>query len=207
VLYDRAKVFTAHRKNAVLGAVREGDLVIDVLSKKVVKIMRFLKNCWDLLLKLERAVMIFACLGITALVFLSVMMRYVFKINYVGLEEITIMVAFWVYFIGAAYCSYDESHISADLMTNFIPEGKFKRFFIAVRSAVTAYLFIMAAYYSFDLIQYAIESDTRTVSLKMPLEYMYISICIGLCLMAFYSVIHMVKYFRKAFNPGEEALN
>lgn len=175
--------------------------------KKVVRFMSILKQGWNFLLKLERAIMIFSCLAITGLVFISVIMRYILKVNYVGLEEITIMAAFWVYFIGAAYCSYDESHISADLLTHFIPEGSFKRYFMAVRSAVTAFLFIMATNYSFDLIQYAINSNTRTISLKMPLQYMYISICTGLCLISFYSVYHMVLYFRKALRPGEEASN
>ena len=119
-------------------------------------------------------------------------MRHVLHMNYIGLEEVTTLIAFWIYFIGGAKCSYDNTHISADLVSVMMPENTGKKIFVLIRSIITASLFLLATYFSFDLIEYAIINKTTTISLHMPMQYMYFSIPVGLILMSMYTIYHVV---------------
>ena len=69
-----------------------------------------------------------------------------------------------------------------------------KKVFLFVRSIITMILFGLAAYFSFDLISYAISSKTTTTSLHLPMQYMYASIPVGLVLMTLYAAYHVVRH-------------
>ncbi|MDY3868644.1 MAG: TRAP transporter small permease subunit, partial [Pyramidobacter sp.] len=70
---------------------------------------------WNTLLRLQRIVMLLTICITTLAVFIEVIMRYIFKTPLVGIEELAAYVAFWLYFIGGTYGSYERSHISADM--------------------------------------------------------------------------------------------
>lgn len=151
-----------------------------------------LRKIWRGFLSLEHITLFIMCMLLVLLIFSSVLMRYVFKINYIGIDDLSTLTGYWIYFVGAACCSYEQSHISADLATVLWKEGKSKQIFLLIRSIVTAVLFLIATYCSFDLIVYAFEAGTTTISLKIPLQYMYAPICTGFVLMSIYQCYHVV---------------
>lgn len=159
--------------------------------------MKVLKKLWNRLIDVENIILFVASAALIVMIFSSVVMRYVLKVNYVGLEEISTLIAFWIYFVGGAKCSLEESHISADLISVMMPENKFKKIFVLIRSLILAVLFAIATYFSIDLITYAIESGKSTISLHIPYQYMYASIPIGLGLMLMYSIYHFLMNVRK----------
>lgn len=55
---------------------------------------------WDLLLRFQRFVIIVSSLFVVASIGATVVLRYIFKTDLYGLEEIVVIFAFWLYFMG-----------------------------------------------------------------------------------------------------------
>ena len=60
--------------------------------------------------------MIIGSIASTGCMVYSVVLRYCFKQNFYGSDEVIMLFAFWLYFMGAVYGSYENSHIKADLL-------------------------------------------------------------------------------------------
>ncbi|TRZ96342.1 MAG: TRAP transporter small permease subunit [Dehalococcoidia bacterium] len=58
----------------------------------------------------------FLFLLITILMFSEVVLRYVFQSPIFGIEELCILLAMWLYFIGLGYATYDRNHITVDIL-------------------------------------------------------------------------------------------
>ena len=56
----------------------------------------------------------------------AVIKRYIFSGNFYGSDEIIMLFAFWLYFMGAVYGSYEDSHIKADLLNVYIKNMRIK---------------------------------------------------------------------------------
>ncbi len=82
--------------------------------------MRFLdaiKNspAWKFVLWLQRALLVLSSLFVVLIMCVTVLLRYVFKSDLFGMEEIVVIAAFWLYFMGSSYGVYDQSHVKRTL--------------------------------------------------------------------------------------------
>ena len=75
---------------------------------------------WKLLLSIQRLVMVVSTVTVVITLALVVLARHVFHYNFLGYNEVIIVAAFWMYFIGSAYGSWEESHITADILSQFV---------------------------------------------------------------------------------------
>ena len=73
---------------------------------------------WKILKSLIEWLMIICSVGCSGVIIISTIMRYFFTKNWYGSDEIILMFAFWLYFMGAAYGSYENSHIKADIVAS-----------------------------------------------------------------------------------------
>ena len=83
-----------------------------------------LKSLWKALLQIEHFVVIACCAAMVLLVFDNVLMRYIFKTSFQGMEDLIMLFAFGIYFIGAALSSREETQITADVMSLFIKKPR-----------------------------------------------------------------------------------
>ncbi|PKL01653.1 MAG: hypothetical protein CVV55_08465, partial [Synergistetes bacterium HGW-Synergistetes-2] len=66
---------------------------------------------WKFLLKLQKALLVLSSCFVVLIMCVAVLLRYVFKTDLFGIEEIVVIAAFWLYFIGSSYGVYDKSHV------------------------------------------------------------------------------------------------
>lgn len=168
---------------------------------------KIFKTLWDYLLKFEYAIVITCCIAIVGLVFFTVILRYVFKTSFQGMEELVMLFAFGIYFIGGAIGSHDESQISADVMSIFIKRPKSVFSLRAVQNVIDAILISICGVFATRQMLFVLGEGSRTVGLKLPTWIIYTIILVGLFLMAFYSVYHFINYLvkRRALSkPGCE---
>lgn len=166
--------------------------------------MKVLKQIWNFLLSIERGILVVANLGVVLLVFSSVIMRYVLKINFGGLEELVVMVAFWVYFMGGVYGSYEGSHISADIISIFIKDERKHVWLQFFRSIITAIILFVASYCAWELVSYTLSTGAKTSVLKLPMIATYIPVALGIWMMNFYTVVHAILYGRQLFKKDNK---
>lgn len=119
--------------------------------------------------------------------------RYVFKANFYGYEEIAVLVAFWFYFIGAAYGAYNNTHVSADVVDAYLKEGTAKRLLTVVRNIVTCAVCGIFAFYGFEFFDFGFRGPMGNFQFlptsmvwRIPLWTSYAAIFAGLIFMEVY---------------------
>lgn len=137
-----------------------------------------------------------------------VVMRYGFEANLFAYEEWILVIAFILYFIGAAQGSYDNTHIKADIInewiTNPVVKRRYNLFILALEISICAVL----AYWGFlmiveDLGEYP--DLAATIVYKIPLAVPHGFIFLGFVLMTFYTVVHFVQLL--GAKPDEQSHN
>lgn len=63
----------------------------------------------------------FCGIALTCVIFAAVVMRYCFKLDFFGSEEIILLFAWWMYFLGGIGGSQEDSQIKADMVEVFAP--------------------------------------------------------------------------------------
>ena len=109
-------------------------------------------RAWDALLKLQRLLAAISTIIVVFELGIVVVCRYIFEINVLGYDEIILIGAYWMYFIGSSYATWEESHVSADVLAIFVSERarqKLSLFSKAVQVAVGIPMVIL----SFDLVR------------------------------------------------------
>lgn len=153
---------------------------------------------WDIFLKAQRVVMLMTICICTSAIMAEVVMRYIFKISIVGIEELAAYIAFWLYFIGASYGTYERSHIKAELTHMFLKNPKYYATSRAITSfisvALSGYATMLAYHYSEWGIRRMEQSSATFFGSTYPVLYFQFSLLIGFSLMCFYFFVEFLQW-------------
>jgi len=154
-----------------------------------------------LLLKAQRGILVFCSLLMAAVFATVVVLRYVFQSDLFAYEEWVLLAAFWLYFIGGAQGSFDDSHIRADILSNWLrrPEHvwRVKQLRLLLELLVTATLTVLAGLMVFEEISRYPNWATTTVW-NIPFMAPRFGIFLGLLLMAFYAGLQLYAIRHRA---------
>jgi len=145
------------------------------------------------LLKAQRLFMFLSCLLITIGLSITVFFRYVFKLDVFGIEELQLIPTFLLYFLGAAYASYERSHITADMVDSFVKSEKAKQSIRTLNAIVTLVVSLIFTYWTIKHFIWSYETRGTTAAWKLPVFIPYGIVMLGFVFISLYSVMHMVK--------------
>ena len=74
--------------------------------------MKLLKKADQALNRVQNWILVITGTAITAMILVNAACRFL-QIDWFGSEELTMFVAFWLYFVGSACASREDTHISA----------------------------------------------------------------------------------------------
>jgi TRAP-type C4-dicarboxylate transport system permease small subunit len=80
-------------------------------------LMKFVKGIHYGTLNIERAIVIFLLLSLTATMFAQTVARYVIGKGFFAIEQFVGYFAVWLYFIGSAYAAYERTQVSAEIVS------------------------------------------------------------------------------------------
>lgn len=158
---------------------------------------------WKAIVHAEKFILVFASAAAALVVFAGVIMRYVLKTDLFGIEEIITIIVMWLYFIGGAYGSYEDSHIKADMLPALIKNPKALKALSIFIYAVSAVLLTVIAIWGLQYAQWSILTSGQTPGWRFPLIISQIPITIGFVLMWFYAIHHMIRAILKKSNNYE----
>lgn len=164
---------------------------------------------WSGLAKFLRFGLIVSSCLVTLITFASVIMRE-FNINFLGYEEILIICAFWLYMLGTAYGSYENSHIKADVIVIMMPEGFTKSLIAIIRNVLSLILGFIFFLWALQLFQWTVEMANKTPVWRIPMTVSQSSLLFGLTFATFYNAVYLYdeikafisKYIKK--NASDE---
>ncbi|SKC81496.1 TRAP transporter small permease [Maledivibacter halophilus] len=154
-------------------------------------------SLWKGLLLLQRWILTITSILAVLIIVTSVVMRYVFKSDLFGIEEILIIVAFWLYFIGGVHGSYERSHIKADLLSIYIKNERAKLILSFVETFITCIVAIVLSFWGYKYFIWGIEMGAKSPGWKIPLVISQSPIFFGFVLMTFYFIYHLIIDFKK----------
>jgi len=169
-------------------------------------LLRILKSLDEGAAYLQRVILILVSIFVICTMFTGVIARYVFQAPIWGMDELTGHIAVWLYLIGAAYGTYDRSHIKAEFIHLII---KNRRTLIIIRAVSTAIAAVVAGYmtmWSYGYIHWSIIKHEVTPTLQWPTVYFQFPILVAAILMSIYFLVETLDYVRDACRqraPGE----
>lgn len=156
---------------------------------------------WNALNKFLRVGLIISSSLVTLITFGSVVLREL-NMNFLGYEEILIICAFWLYMLGTAYGSYENSHIKADVIVVMMPEGFTKSLIAIIRNTLSLVLGFIFLLWALQLFQWTIEMGNKTPVWRIPMTVSQSSLLFGLTFATFYNLVYLydeIKAFIKNY--------
>lgn len=163
---------------------------------------------WTFLFRIQGFVLFVLMFGVTVLVFAQVVMRYVLRMPLMGIEELTLFPAIWLYMLGGANASMERKHIECNVLSVYVTNPFALRVLDVAKSLISLGVCLWLTYWAFEYFQYSLRVWKTSNLLYIPLFFGESAIFISLVLMAFYTVVelgdHLIR-FRSLLSGKEEA--
>ncbi|MEM6462017.1 MAG: TRAP transporter small permease [Pseudomonadota bacterium] len=155
---------------------------------------------WDLLLKIQRLIMLTSIVLTTTGIIVEVVMRYVFRSSFIGLQELAAYFALWLYFSGAAYGTYTRSHITADLTHLVITKPYYLALQKFLTNLISCCLLIYIIPWGWRYFEWGItrreQSSSTFLGSTYDIVFFQSAIFYGIILMAFYCFIETIQWLK-----------
>ena len=161
-----------------------------------------LSNIEKILLRFERAIMLSVGLLLPAMITVGVIFRYILKTDLYAIEEFEVFLAIWFYFMGSAYASYKKQQITADILQAMVKSFATRKLVAIIASLIMVLVSIAFCYYSFDMMAYSWDKQSRTAVWKLPLVWEYLAVLLGFIIMTVYSIRDFVHACKRT--PNDE---
>lgn len=165
------------------------------------------KNIVDRIVINAFSIVCFLCtVSLTLIICVATFFRYILEGNLYGYEEWVKLLAFWLYFMGAAVGAYNRTHVSADLVNAYLSEGKLKDSLTALKDFVTVSVAALFAWYGYEFFMFGFMGPLgtgiaipKTSVWRIPLWVGYLSVFLGLLFMVYYFARDFVLSVRELF--------
>lgn len=151
---------------------------------------------WRLLLKIQRLIAVVSTIIVIVVLGIVVVARYVLEVNVLGYDEIILVGAYWMYFIGSSYASWEESHIAADILSQIAPPRS-KVLLSLISKIIQVIIGIPLIYLAFELLKWDMHANPVTIDWGIPLLIPQSSIFVGFLLMTFYSFVYALRDYHR----------
>jgi len=135
--------------------------------------------------------------------FLVVVLRYILHSDLFAYEEWLLPLCFWMFFLGSAVGTYEDSQIKADILESWIKNPKViwwrKVTLTVIELIITLFLVYWAVLMLADELA-AYPQWQATIALRIPFAVPRFGMFVGLSFMAFYSALHL--YVLLTLGPG-----
>lgn len=155
---------------------------------------------WIKILEFQKVVLIISSIFIILAMSSLVLMRYVLKINLYGIDEVIMVSAYWLYFIGSSYGTYERSHITADFVTSYVKNPRANFFITTIVSLITICISLVYTVWSVDFLVWGLENKASSSALGIPLVLTQIPITLSFFLMTFYFIANLLVDIKKFRN-------
>lgn len=164
-------------------------------------------NLFDRIVINTFSIVCFTCtVTLTLIICVATFFRYILEGNLYGYEEWVKLLAFWLYFIGAAIGAYNRTHVSADLVNAYLPDGKVKDSLTVLKNFITVCVAALFAYYGYVFFMFGFMGPLgtgiaipKTSVWRISLWVGYLSVFLGLVFMVYYFARDLVISLRELF--------
>jgi len=143
---------------------------------------------------------------VTLTVVLQVVLRYIFKAPLFGLEELSRLIAVWVYFLGAIFGIKQDSHVQGDVAGLLFNTRRSRSVIKTITWCLSLLLCVFFLYHSAKYSAWLYGTGERTTGLWWPRIISVGSMFFGATFMTLYSIVNFIKYLNKAVTQSREMI-
>lgn len=137
---------------------------------------------------------------VAAMEFYQVVMRYIFEIPVMGLEEMLVYPTLWLYMLGSVNASREDSQIKANVLEVFLKTDRAKLIVRVIADVLTLVTAMWLTYWAWEYFNYALRMWKESATLYIPTFYAECALFIGLVLMTFLAAVFLFKNGKHLFN-------
>ena len=159
-----------------------------------------LQTSVDTLIRIKAAILIASSLIMAFVFFFVVLLRYLFDADLFAYEEWILVIAFWMYFIGGAMGSYENTHIKADFLLSLFKSIRSKWLLVLFTQLLELGVSLVLTYCAWLMVADEISAYPqwqKTAALEIPFLLPRVGIFLGFCLMTFYIAMHLYSGWRQ----------
>jgi TRAP-type C4-dicarboxylate transport system permease small subunit len=165
-----------------------------------------LKNVIDMIMKIEKAIILVSMIVMCVVIFLNTVARYtgLFTQQLLWAEELARYVMIWMSFLAAAAATQDDAHYKMTAIVDACPKtvGKALR---VLAKLITAVFMIIMTKIGIDMCSQLMTMGQKSPILKIMMWIPYASIPVGMILGVIQMVLREILAFGKA-KEGEEGM-
>ena len=150
-------------------------------------------------------------IAVCVLIFAGAVMRHVFHSDFYGSEELILVAAFWLYFIGSSMAAKHDTQIRAEMLDMIIKNKTLLSIANIVKYIINLAMSTIASIWSIQYVLWNINMNVKSNVFRFPVAFAVLPIAISFVLWAIYclrDLINAVKGLRKTApfsEPKEEA--
>lgn len=129
--------------------------------------------------------------------FYQVLMRYVFEVPVMGLDEVLVYPTLWLYFLGSVNASREDTQIKANVLDIFLKTDRAKQKVRVVADAMGLIIVLWLTWWAWDYFQYALRVWKESPTLYIPTFYSECAFFIGMVLMSIFAAWYFFKNVKK----------
>jgi len=140
--------------------------------------------------------------------FYQVLMRYVFELPVMGLDELVVYPTLWLYLLGSVNAAREDTQIKANVLDVFLKSDRSRLVVRVIADFMSVIVSCWLTYWAWDYFLYAKKVWKESPTLYIPTFWAECSLFIGLALMTCYSALYLYKNTRNlivAPTPAKES--
>jgi TRAP-type C4-dicarboxylate transport system permease small subunit len=147
--------------------------------------------------RIFRWVLTFLMVVVAGMEFVQVATRYVFQIPVMGLEEVLVYFALWLYILGSVNASREDTQITANVLDVFLKTERAKLMIRVAADVMGLVVALWLTWWAWDYFLYALRTWKLSPTRYIPTFYAECSLFIGLALMTVYGAFHFVRNVKR----------
>lgn len=165
--------------------------------------MNILKKVDGLLEIVEGWILIITGTAVGVMILANAIFRFL-RVDWFGSEELTMFVAFWLYFIGAACASRDDTHISADMVSLFTTNPKVRAIVNLIKNAISIAICSVFTVWCFNYVTWQATMGAKSSVYKLPVIISTIPILFCFGVWTLYLIRDLVRNIETIGNTDAE---
>lgn len=135
--------------------------------------------------------------------FYQVIMRYIFEIPVMGLEELLVYPTLWLYFLGSVNASREDTQIKANVLDVFLKTDRARLKVRVIADLMSVIISGWLTYWAWDYFRYALRVWKESPTLYVPTFYAECAVFIGLVFMTFFALRYFARHCRQLFSSTQ----
>ena len=144
-------------------------------------------------------------LFIVGLISLAILMRTTIKFESSSWEEIARFLSLWMYMLGVAIASRENSHLKMSFLEDRIKSIKTKLIMDMIFSMISFLCICVFAWWSIEYLEWSFMTRQKSLVLMISMWVTHISFVVGSVLAVLHMFFHLVQSTKSIFNESERA--